>query len=65
MNKMRIFKGEFEGEILHEGVVIEFAAIRNELGLSASFVQNQTGKLFSELELFSTLEREVYGQDSD
>lgn len=65
MNRMRILKGEFEGQILHEGVVIEFAAIRNDLGLSASFVQNQTGLLFPEIELFATLEREVYGEESN
>ena len=65
ISKMRIIKGEFEGQMLHDGVVIGFWAIRNDLGLSASFEQTQSGKLYSELELFKTLEEIVYGEDSD
>lgn len=65
--KMRIFKGEFEGELLYQGKVIPFAAIRNELGLSVSFdtSENQYVNLPSDYELFKALEELIYGQSSD
>lgn len=67
MNRMRIFKGEFEGELLYQGKVIPFSAIRSEFGLSVSFdtSENQYVNLPSDYELFNALEEIVYGQDSD
>lgn len=60
MNKMRIISGEFEGEMLHDGVVVRFWAIRNEFGLQASF-ETPMGVDIADIDLFRTLEALVYG----
>lgn len=67
VNKMRIIKGEFEGELLYQGKVISFSAIRSEFGLSVSFdtSENQYVNLPSDYELFNALEEIVYGEDSN
>jgi hypothetical protein len=64
---MRIQKGEFEGELLYQGNIIPFAAIRSELGLSVSFdtSENRYVNLPSDYELFKALEEIVYGKSSD
>ena len=65
--KMRIMKGEFEGEMLYQGKVIPFAAIRSEFGLSVSFdtSEHQFANLPSDYDLFKALEEIVYGEDSN
>ena len=67
MNKLRIQKGEFEGELLYKGHVYPFAAIRSHLGLSVSFdtSENPSGDLPTDYELFKALEGMIYGQSSD
>lgn len=61
MTKMRIFKGEFEGEMLYKGVVVKFWAIRSDFGLEATFEQPTFDGEFTDLELFQALEAMVYG----
>lgn len=65
MIKMRIQKGEFEGELLYKGEVYPFAAIRSHLGLSASFDTSESITPPSDYELFKALEEIVYGKSSD
>jgi len=65
MNRMRILNGEFEGQILHDGKIYPFAAIRNHLGLSASFDKSGVNEAAPDNDLFATLEREVYGEESN
>ena len=67
ISKMRIIKGEFEGELLYQGKVIPFAAIRSEFGLSVSFdtSENPYVNLPPDHELFKALEEIVYGEDSN
>lgn len=60
MNKIRIFKGEFEGEMLYKGVKVQFWAIRSEFGLQASFEQ-PIGVEFDDYDLFKALEAITYG----
>ncbi len=61
---MRILSGEFEGELLYQNVVFPFSAIRNELGLSASFDTSHVLAPPSTFELFKALEGVVYGEGS-
>ena len=65
MNKIRIQKGEFEGELLYKGNVYPFSAIRSHLGLSASFDTSESMTPPTDYELFKALEELVYGQSSD
>ena len=65
MNKMRIHKGEFEGELLYQGNVYPFAAIKSNLGLSASFDTSDNPTPPPDYELFKALEEIVYGEDSN
>lgn len=65
MNKLRIQKGEFEGELLYKGHVYPFAAIRSHLGLSASFDTSESAEPPTDYELFKALEEIIYGQSSD
>ena len=60
MNKIRIFKGEFEGQIIVQNHVVDFWAIRNELGLSASFDRREATDI-TEKDCFKVLEDIVYG----
>jgi len=60
MNKMRILSGEFHGEMLYDGVVVQFWAIRNDYGLQASF-EVPMGVTYSDHDLFRALEALVYG----
>lgn len=58
---MRILEGEFQGELLFQGKVYPFSAIRNVYGLSASFDISDHQSPPSEFELFGALEELVYG----
>lgn len=61
--KMRIFKGEFEGELLYMGIKYPFSAIRSEFGLSASFDTSAVLAPPTDYQLFKALEAIVYGED--
>jgi hypothetical protein len=61
MNKIRIFSGEFEGEMLYKGTKVQFWALRNERGLQASFEQSPVAVQYPDLELLQALEDIVYG----
>lgn len=61
MNKLRILKGEFEGEMLYKGSKVKFWAIRSDFGLEASFEQESFDGEFTDMELFRALEDLVYG----
>lgn len=56
MTKIRILSGEFDGEMLYAGEKIRFWALKNELGLSASFEQPEDGRQFRDIELLAALD---------
>lgn len=58
--RMRILEGEFQGELLFEGIIYPFSAIRNELGLSAAFDTSHVLEPPSDIDLFKALEEIVY-----
>lgn len=60
MTKFRILKGEFEGQIIVQNHVVDFWAIRNTQGLSASFDKRDAQDL-PDYECFKALEDIVYG----
>jgi hypothetical protein len=62
MTKIRIFDGEFSGEMLFNGrFIVKFWALRNERGLQASFEQPEGKPSISDMELFKALEAIVNG----
>lgn len=63
MNKIRIFNGEFDGEMLYKGVKVRFWAVRTERGLQATFEEPDGAENFTMIEMFQALEAIVYGND--
>lgn len=62
MTKMRIFKGEFEGEMLfNDRFIVKFWAIRSDFGLQATFEQPEDKPQISDMELFKALEAIIDG----
>ena len=60
MNKIRILRGEFEGQLMVNNQIVDFWAVRSEQGLSASFDKRDAQDL-PDYECFKALEAVVYG----
>lgn len=63
MTKIRIYRGEFEGEMLYKGVRVYFWALRTDRGLQASFELPPGADPIPDMELFKALEAIIYGDD--